>query len=213
MLSMRLSQPLVQLARLQQDLAEVRAAVGEVATVMNAPPEQDRAGVGLRLPIEGEITFEDVRFRYAADAPYALDGVSFRIGQGRIFGIMGRSGSGKTTVTRLLQRLNTDYEGMIKIDGMDLREIDLMHLVDAHLRPTVSIDSKSIESYYNQELLPQLRESGAQEVPLAQVTPQIKELLTQQRVNELLVAWLQSLRSGSEIRLDAESQRAGGDLR
>jgi peptidyl-prolyl cis-trans isomerase SurA len=92
-------------------------------------------------------------------------------------------------------------------------EIDLMHLVDAHLRPTVSIDSKSIESYYNQELLPQLRESGAQEVPLAQVTPQIKELLTQQRVNELLVAWLQSLRSGSEIRLDAESQRAGGDLR
>ena len=128
MLSMRLSQPLVQLARLQQDLAEVRAAVGEVATVMNAPPEQDRAGVGLRLPIEGEITFEDVRFRYAADAPYALDGVSFRIGQGRIFGIMGRSGSGKTTVTRLLQGLQANYEGIIKIDGMDLREIDLNHL-------------------------------------------------------------------------------------
>jgi ATP-binding cassette subfamily B protein len=41
---------------------------------------------------------------------------------------MGRSGSGKTTVTRLLQRLNASYEGMIKIDGMDLREIDLMHL-------------------------------------------------------------------------------------
>ena len=41
---------------------------------------------------------------------------------------MGRSGSGKTTVTRLLQGLNRDYEGMIKIDGMDLREIDLDHL-------------------------------------------------------------------------------------
>jgi ATP-binding cassette subfamily B protein len=41
---------------------------------------------------------------------------------------MGRSGSGKTTVTRLMQRLNTSYEGMIKVDGMDLREIDLMHL-------------------------------------------------------------------------------------
>ncbi len=92
-------------------------------------------------------------------------------------------------------------------------EIDLMHLVDTHLRPTVSIDTKSIESYYNQELLPQLRHSGAEEVPLAQVTPQIKELLTQQRVNELLVAWLQTLRSGSEIRMDAETQRAGGALR
>ena len=45
-----------------------------------------------------------------------------------MLGIMGRSGSGKTTVTRLLQRLHSGYDGMIKIDGMDLREMDLMHL-------------------------------------------------------------------------------------
>jgi peptidyl-prolyl cis-trans isomerase SurA len=91
-------------------------------------------------------------------------------------------------------------------------EIDLTRLVDAHLRPTVSIDSKSIESYYNQELLPQLRQSGAAAVPLAQVTPQIKELLTEQKVNELLVAWLQTLRSGSEIRTDTEPHGGGGTL-
>jgi len=128
MLSIRLGQPLVQLARLQQDLAEVRAAVGEVATVMNVQPEQSRAGVGLRLPVHGDITFHEVCYRYSADAPYALDGVSFDVPQGRIFGIMGRSGSGKTTVTRLLQGLQANYEGIIKIDGMDLREIDLNHL-------------------------------------------------------------------------------------
>jgi ATP-binding cassette subfamily B protein len=58
----------------------------------------------------------------------ALDEISFTVPAGSMLGIMGRSGSGKTTVTRLLQRLNTSYEGMIKIDGMDLREIDLMHL-------------------------------------------------------------------------------------
>jgi ATP-binding cassette subfamily B protein len=69
-----------------------------------------------------------VRFRYSAGAPYALDEVSFTVPAGTNLGIMGRSGSGKTTVTRLLQCLNTTYEGMIKIDGMDLREIDLMHL-------------------------------------------------------------------------------------
>jgi peptidyl-prolyl cis-trans isomerase SurA len=92
-------------------------------------------------------------------------------------------------------------------------EIDLLRLVDSRLRPNVNIDSKSIESYYNQELLPQLRQSGAQEVPLAQVTPQIRELLTQQKVNELLVAWLQNLRSGSEIRTSAESPDSGGELR
>jgi subfamily B ATP-binding cassette protein HlyB/CyaB len=62
------------------------------------------------------------------DAPYALDQVSFTGPAGTMLGIMGRSGSGKTTVTRLLQRLNTNYKGMIKIDGMDLREIDLMHV-------------------------------------------------------------------------------------
>jgi ATP-binding cassette subfamily B protein len=69
-----------------------------------------------------------VRYRYAPTAPFALDGVSFRIRPGAIYGIMGRSGSGKTTVTRLLQGLQADYEGIIKIDGMDLREIDLNHL-------------------------------------------------------------------------------------
>jgi ATP-binding cassette subfamily B protein len=128
MLAGRTAQPLVQLARLQQDLAEVRGAVGELATIMNMPPEQGRIGTGLRLPIKGEIVFQDVRFRYSPDAAHALDMVNFRIAPGMIFGIMGRSGSGKTTVTRLLQGLNQTYDGMIKIDGMDLREIDLNHL-------------------------------------------------------------------------------------
>jgi ATP-binding cassette subfamily B protein len=127
MLSMRLAQPLVKIAHLQQDLAEVRGAVGEVASIMNVPPEESRS-TGLRLPIKGEVTFKDVRFRYAPGATYALDEVSFTVPAGTMLGIMGRSGSGKTTVTRLLQRLNSNYEGMIKVDGMDLREIDLMHL-------------------------------------------------------------------------------------
>ena len=87
-------------------------------------------------------------------------------------------------------------------------QVDLMGLVDARLRPNVVIDSKSIESYYNQELLPQLRQSGAPQVPLAEVTPKIKELLTQQKMNQMLVAWLQDLRAGSEISTEAgEDQR------
>jgi parvulin-like peptidyl-prolyl isomerase len=92
-------------------------------------------------------------------------------------------------------------------------EIELMRLVDEHLRPNVNVDPSSIKSYYNQELLPQLRQSGAGDVPLAEVTPKIKELLTQQKVNELLVAWLHNLRSGSDIRKEAEAAGAGEDLR
>ncbi|HEX8816701.1 MAG TPA: SurA N-terminal domain-containing protein [Terriglobales bacterium] len=89
------------------------------------------------------------------------------------------------------------------------KQLNLMRLVDEHLRPTVNIDTHSIESYYNQELLPQLRQSGAGEVPLAEVTPKIKELLTQQKVNELLVAWLHNLRSSSDIRTEPGTLSAG----
>ena len=128
MLAMRAAMPLVQLARLQESLGDARSAVSEVASVMNVPPEESRGESGLRLPIRGDITFNKVRFRYAPGAPMALDEASFEIRAGTIFGIMGRSGSGKTTITRLLQGLNKTYEGSIKIDGMDLREIDLHHL-------------------------------------------------------------------------------------
>jgi ATP-binding cassette subfamily B protein len=128
MLAGRTSQPLVQWAKLIQDMGEIQGAIGEVSAVMNQPPENSRAGSGLRLPIRGDIAFKKVDFRYAPGAPLALEGADFQIEPGTIFGIMGRSGSGKTTITRLLQGLNPNYEGIIKIDGMDLREIDLHHL-------------------------------------------------------------------------------------
>jgi ATP-binding cassette, subfamily B, bacterial HlyB/CyaB len=126
-LSSRLAQPLITIAELQRDLAEVRGAIGQVGQVVNAVAEDTRTN-GLRLPIKGEVSFKDVRFRYSPGAPFALEEVSFTVPAGTMLGIMGRSGSGKTTVTRLLQCLNSTYEGVIKIDGMDLREIDLMHL-------------------------------------------------------------------------------------
>lgn len=92
-------------------------------------------------------------------------------------------------------------------------QLDLLGLVDARLRPTVQIDSKSIESYYNQELLPQLRQSGAQQIPLAQASPKIKELLTQRKIDQLLTSWLQTLRTGSEIRTQFATPDSQGQAR
>ncbi|MGC2186064.1 MAG: SurA N-terminal domain-containing protein [Terriglobales bacterium] len=89
-------------------------------------------------------------------------------------------------------------------------ELDLMRLVDARLRPSVTVDPKSIESYYKQELLPQLRQSGAQNVPLAEVTGKIKELLTQKKISQLLTTWLHNLRAGSEIRAEALTPASRG---
>ncbi len=79
------------------------------------------------------------------------------------------------------------------------QQIDLMRLVDAHLRPTVQIDSKSIEAYYRDKFVPQIKQSGGGDVSLADVSGKIRELLTQEKVSELLVSWLQTLRSESKV--------------
>lgn len=79
------------------------------------------------------------------------------------------------------------------------QQVDLMRLVDAHLRPEVQIDSKSIEAYYREKFVPQLKGSSVADVPLAEVTGKIRELLTQEKVSELLVSWLQSLRSEGQV--------------
>jgi peptidyl-prolyl cis-trans isomerase SurA len=89
------------------------------------------------------------------------------------------------------------------------QQIDLMHLVDARLRPAVQIDSKTIEAYYREKFVPQLKQSSGSEVPLAAVTAKIRELLTEQKVNELLVSWLQTLRSESEVRIPEASAPSG----
>jgi hypothetical protein len=81
------------------------------------------------------------------------------------------------------------------------QQIDVMRLVDARLRPTVEIDSKSIEAYYRDKFVPKLKQSGASEVPLADVSAKIRELLTEEKVSELLVSWLQTLRSEGQIRI------------
>lgn len=87
-------------------------------------------------------------------------------------------------------------------------ELNVLLLVDARLRPSVNVDAQSIESYYNQEILPQLRQSGSPGEPLAQLTPKIKEVLTQQKMNQLLTAWLQNLRAGSDIRTSEKVAQA-----
>ncbi|HLZ40406.1 MAG TPA: SurA N-terminal domain-containing protein [Candidatus Sulfotelmatobacter sp.] len=89
------------------------------------------------------------------------------------------------------------------------QQIDLMRLVDARLRPAVQIDSKSIEAYYREKFVPQLKESGGGEVSLADVSGKIRELLTEEKVNELMVSWLQSLRSESKVSVPGASESQG----
>src|SRR5271168_2722260 len=128
MLSGRVALPLVGMARLVQEYEEVSAAIGEAGAVLNRPLEIDAASGGLRPKFAGAISFQDVTFTYGGTKVPALDRVSFQIPAGTMLGIVGRSGSGKSTITRLLQGINRDYSGFLKIDGADLRETNLRHL-------------------------------------------------------------------------------------
>lgn len=128
MLAGRVSGPLVQILTMAHEYQEVALSVRMLGEVMNRKPESDSLQRGLCPPISGAIEFDDVSFSYQSERSPALDGVSFTVEPGSIVGVVGRSGSGKTTITRLIQRLYPVQNGLVRIDGYDIREIDLMHL-------------------------------------------------------------------------------------
>src|SRR5262249_23473724 len=111
-----------------ENFEEVGIAIHEAASVLNRPLESDGAFSGLRPRLSGAIAFNDVSFTYGGTTIAALDRVSFAAAAGTLLGIVGRSGAGKSTLVRLLQGINRDYSGFVKIDGNDLREINLRHL-------------------------------------------------------------------------------------
>ena len=124
----RVSQPLVQLVSLVHEYQQATLAVRMLAQVMSRSPERPGAAAGLTPPIRGRVTFEGVSFRYAPTAAPALDRIDLDIAPGEVIGVVGRSGSGKTTLTRLLQGLYPLQEGVVRLDGVDIRNIDLVHL-------------------------------------------------------------------------------------
>jgi hypothetical protein len=79
------------------------------------------------------------------------------------------------------------------------QSIQLMRLVEARLRPSIQIDQKAVESYYQEQLLPELKKAGGREVALPEVFGHIRDLLAEQRLNQLIHGWLASLRSTSNI--------------
>jgi subfamily B ATP-binding cassette protein HlyB/CyaB len=128
MISMRVASPLISFAKLMQDFEDVRATMGEAQAVLNNPPEVRGIDRGLRPVFAGAIEFDGVSFTYNGTMRPALDDVNFSVPPGTMLGLVGRSGSGKSTITRLLQGISRDYSGFVKIDGVELRSINLRHL-------------------------------------------------------------------------------------
>jgi len=127
MLSGRVSQPLVQMVSLVHEFQETTLAVRMLGEIMNRAPESSGATRGLRPAVRGAISFEDVSFSYVPGTR-VIERMAFSIPAGKVVGVVGRSGSGKSTIARLIQGLYPVQEGIVRIDGINVREFDPPHL-------------------------------------------------------------------------------------
>lgn len=107
-----------------------------------------------------------------------------------------------------LQRYGLTQAALEKRLGND---IQLMRLVEARLRPSIQVDTRAVESYYRERLLPELQRAGSKAVSLPEVFGHIRDLLTEQKINQLLDSWLVSLRS--ESRIQTSESTAGEQTR
>ncbi|GHO60611.1 ABC transporter ATP-binding protein [Ktedonobacter robiniae] len=122
-----LRQPTEQIRNEVQDLQQADASMARVEALLNTRPRViDGPGVALP-PGPLAVEFENVSFSYAEDAP-VLRGVNISLAPGRVLGVVGRTGSGKTTLTRLLLRFYDPVAGAVRLGGVDLREVHLSAL-------------------------------------------------------------------------------------
>ena len=122
MLSGRVTAPLVRIVGLVHEYQQTALSVKMLGVVMNNPMES--VGGSLQHKLRGELSLENLKFQYTADGPVVIKDFNLHISPGMTVGLVGRSGSGKTTVTKLIQGLYPLQGGIIKFDGIDIREID-----------------------------------------------------------------------------------------
>jgi ATP-binding cassette subfamily B protein len=102
------------------------ASAGRILHMINTETELDENEAGLAQPIRGEVVFEDVSFSY--DGQPVLKNVSFTAQPGETVAIVGQTGSGKSTLTRLINRIFDADSGRVLVDGVDVRDWSLESL-------------------------------------------------------------------------------------
>jgi len=117
--------PLGSIAAMLTRLQQSRVALHSLDAIMKAPVERPTDKSFLHRPrLSGQVEMQKVSFGYPGQETKALDGASFKIRQGEKVGILGRIGSGKSTIARLLIGLYEPAEGAVLMDGTDIRQID-----------------------------------------------------------------------------------------
>ncbi len=121
----QLQRPVISVMFFNNQLQAGMAALDRVADLLDAEPEVE--GEFSQVPA-GDLVFEDVTFTYPGAETRALDGLDLVLEEGRTAALVGSSGSGKTTVTRLIGRFHDPQGGRVTLGGMNLRELKLAAL-------------------------------------------------------------------------------------
>lgn len=122
-----LLRPLKQLTNVNADFQRGLAAATSIFDVLDQEKEKDTGKVELKRA-EGDLRFNDVTFRYDKKEAPALNQVSFHVPAGKTVALVGRSGSGKSTISALLTRFYNYETGSIELDGRDIKEYTLRSL-------------------------------------------------------------------------------------
>lgn len=124
MFANQFTNPVLRLVNLWNEFQQALLGVDRLGDILNHPVEiqSDKA---ITLPqLKGAVKIDNISFKYLPDAPMVLNNVSFEVAPGMCVGIVGKSGSGKSTITKLIQRLYFANEGAIYIDGIDTRHMN-----------------------------------------------------------------------------------------
>lgn len=136
--------PLSQIAGLLTRYHQSMAALQSLDNVMKMPTDRLRGRTPLHRPIlNGDIEFKDVTFKYPKQAVPALSNVSFHITAGEKIGIIGRIGSGKTTIEKLILGLYQANEGTVLMDGTEIGQLD-----PASMRRNIAYVPQDIVLFY-----------------------------------------------------------------
>ncbi|MEZ9127005.1 type I secretion system permease/ATPase [Vibrio splendidus] len=128
MLSGHVTQPILRLAQVWQDFQHTMISLLRVGDILDEPQEQSSGGLASIPDIEGGVSFHNVRFRYEKDSPEILQNLSLNVEPGEFIGMTGASGSGKSTITKLLQGMYAPQHGEVTVGGLDITISDPVEL-------------------------------------------------------------------------------------
>lgn len=123
------TQPIMRLAQLWQNFQETALSLERLADIVDHPEEGEEDRNNIPMPmIKGRVKYDNVSFRFKNSGPLQLNNVSVEFAPGTFVAIVGESGAGKSTMTKLLSRLYEPQGGRILVDGYDINRVELYSL-------------------------------------------------------------------------------------